>query len=58
MRTNDTLWPIYTKRPRQHCDNSAMTLGILFSLKTVESLQNGVATYFQAIPLISMRTES
>ena len=26
-------------------------------LKTVESLQNGVATYFQATPLFSMRTE-
>ena len=35
-----------------------MTLAILFSLKTMESLQNGVATYFQLIPLISMRTES
>ena len=35
-----------------------MTLAILFSLKTMESPQNGVATYFQVTPLISMRTES
>ena len=37
--------------------NSAMSLVIPFSLKTMESLQNGVATYFQATPLISMRTK-
>ena len=54
----DLLGPIYTKRQRQCCDNSAMTLAILFSLKTMELLQNGVTTYFQVIPLISMRTES
>ena len=34
-----------------------MTLAILFSLKTMKSLQNGAATHFQASPLISMRTE-
>ena len=48
---------IYTKRQRQRCDNSAMTLAILFSLKSVELLQNGFATHFQATPLISMRTK-
>ena len=37
--------------------NDAMTLAILFSLKTIESLQNGFATHFQATPLSSMRTE-
>ena len=42
------LGPVYTKRQRQYCDNSAMTLVILFTLKTMESLQNGVATHFQA----------
>ena len=31
---------------------------VLFSLKTMESLQNGFATYFQATPLFSMRTKS
>ena len=36
---------VYTKRHR--CSNSAMMLVILFSLKTMESLQNGVATHFQ-----------
>ena len=40
------LGPVYTTRQRQPCDNSAMTLGILFSLKTMESLQNGVAAHF------------
>ena len=39
------LGPVYTKRQRQHCDHSAITL------------QNGFATHFQASPLISMRTE-
>ena len=38
--------------------NAAMTLAILFSLKTIESLQIGVATHFQASPLISMRAVS
>ena len=35
-----------------------MMLAILFSLKTIESLQNRVATHFQAALLFSMRTES
>ena len=57
--SNDAyLGPIYTKHQRQYCDNSGMMLAVLFSLKTMELLQNGVATYFQATPLISMRTES
>ena len=34
-----------------------MTLAILFSLKTVESLGNGLQTHSGAIALISMRTE-
>ena len=34
--------PIYTKRRRQCCDNSAMMLVILFSLKTMESFENGL----------------
>ena len=45
-----SLGPIYTKRQRQRCDNSAMTLAILFSLKTVESLENVKTT-----PLFSIR---
>ena len=40
------LGSVYTKRQCQCCDNSVMMLAILFSLKTVESLQNGVATIF------------
>ena len=35
---------------------AAMTLAILFSLKTMESIQNGVVTHFRATPLFSMRT--
>ena len=32
--------PVYTKRQRQRCDNSAMTLAILLSLKSMETLEN------------------
>ena len=34
-----------------------MMPAIPFSLKTIESLQNGVTTYFQVTPLITMRTK-
>ena len=53
-----SLGPIYTKRQHQCCDNSVMMLAILLSMKSVESLQNGVATYFHTTPLISMRTKT
>ena len=54
LRQRHYIGIVYTKRQRQRCDNSAMILAILFSLKTV---QNGVATNFQVTPLFSMRTE-
>ena len=38
--------------------NSDMRPAILFSLKTMESLQNGVATHFRVTLLFSMRTVS
>ena len=41
---------IYTKRQCEHCDNSAMTLVILFSLKTVESLENGLQPQSGDVP--------
>ena len=44
--------PVYTECQYQCCDNSAMTLVILFSLKTMELLQIGVATHFQVTPII------
>ena len=50
------LGPVYTNGQHQHCHNSAIM--ILFSLQTMESLQNGVTTHFQARPLFSMRTKS
>ena len=53
-----SLGSVYSKPQRQRCDNSAMTLAILFSLKTMESLQIEVVTHFQASPLISMTIES
>ena len=53
---NEPLGTVYTKRQRQCCDNSAITLAILFSLKTVESLENRLQTHFGATPLFSMRT--
>ena len=37
-------------------DNSAMTLEILFSLKTMESLKNGLQPQSEVTPLFSMRT--
>ena len=52
------LGPAYTKHQHQHCNNSVMMLAILLSLKTMESLQNGVATHLQATSLFSMRTVS
>ena len=38
--------PVYIKNRSQHCNNSAMKLAILFSLKTMELLQTEVATHF------------
>ena len=52
------LGPVYTKRQRQGCDNSVMTLAILFSLKSVESLENRLQPHSGATPLFLMRTES
>ena len=37
--------------------NAVMTLAILFSLKTMESLENGLQPHSGATPLFSMRTE-
>ena len=54
----DFLGPVYTKRQRQRCDNSAMTLAILFSLKSVESLENRLQPHSGVTPFFSMRTES
>ena len=49
--------PVYTKRQRQRCDDSAMTLVILFSLKPMELLQNRVVTFFQVTLLFSITTK-
>ena len=35
-------YTVYTKRKRQRCGNSAMTPAILFSLKSMEMLENGL----------------
>ena len=51
------LGPVYTKRQRQRCDNSDMTIAFLPPLKTTESLQIQVAAHFQVIPLFSMTVE-
>ena len=51
------LGPVYTKHLCQRRYNSSMMLAILFSLKTMKSLQNGVAIHFQATLLLSIRTE-
>ena len=39
---------VYTKLLHQYCDSSAGTLAIVFSFKTMGSLENGVANHFQA----------
>ena len=52
------LGPVYTKRQHQRCGNSTMKLVILFSLETMELLQNGVTTHFRVAPLFSKRTVS
>ena len=56
-KQSTTLGPVNTKRQRQHCDNSAMMLAILFSLKSVELLKNGLQPHSGVTPLFSMRTE-
>ena len=50
------LGPVYTKRQRQCCDNSVMTVTILFSLKSIESLENGLQIHSGATLLFSIRT--
>ena len=38
------LGPVYTKRQRQRCNHSVMILTTLFSLKSIETLENGLQT--------------
>ena len=47
----DRLGPIYTKRQQQLCNNCRDYVLI----ETMESLQNGVATHFEATTLFSIR---
>ena len=49
------LGPVYTKRLHQCCVNSALTLVILFLLKTMESLENGLQPHSGVTALFSMR---
>ena len=55
VRVNKASGPVYTKRQRQRCDNSVMTLVILFSLKTVESLKMGFNPHSGATPILDFR---
>ena len=51
---------VFTERQKQRCDNSAITLTILFLLKTMDSLKNGLRStppHSGATPLFSRRTE-
>ena len=54
---NKSLEPVYTKHQHQSCNNFEMMLVILFSLKTMELLENGLQLHSRATPLFSMRTE-
>ena len=49
---------VYIKHRRQRCDNSAMILAALFSLETMESLENGLQPESGVTRLFSMGTES
>ena len=49
-----TLGSVYTERQRQRRDNSVMTLAILFSSKTMESLENCLQPHSGATQLFSM----
>ena len=52
------LGPIYIKCHGQPCDNSVMMLAILFSLKTMVSLESGLQSHSGATPLVSMTAVS
>ena len=41
--------PVYTKRQRQRCDHSTMMLAILFSLKSMETLENELQPHYGAL---------
>ena len=56
--TKQVLWPIYTKRKCQCSDNSVIMLAALFTLKTMESLKNGLQPQSGVTPLFSIRTVS
>ena len=47
MQQTFVLGPVYTKRQRQRCDDTCDSVLI----ETMESLQIGVTTHFQATPL-------
>ena len=51
------LGPVYTKHQHQCCINSVITLAILFSFKSVESLENRLQSHSVATPLFSVRKE-
>ena len=50
------LGPVYIQPLRQRCNNSAMILAILFSLKTIALLKNGLQLHSGVPPLFSMTT--
>ena len=52
------LGSVYTKHQRQRCNNSAMTLAILFPLKTMDLLENGLQPQSGVTPLFSMKMVS
>ena len=47
---------VYSGHQRQDCDNTAMLVAILVSLKTMLYLQNRFRPHSEATPLFSMRT--
>ena len=51
------LEPSHTQRQHQGCDNSVVNLAILFSLTTMELLENDLQSHSGETPLFLMRTE-
>ena len=52
LTTLSYLGSVCTERQHQRCNNDDMFLNLLLSLKTMESLQNGVATQFSSDSIV------
>ena len=58
IHRESNLGPVYTECHSQRCDNSAMILVSLFSLRTMELLEKGLQPHSGVTPLFLMRIVS